>query len=567
MFLRNMRVRWLRHRKRKPEMAVYRLSAQTIGRGNGRNAVNSAAYRAAEKLHDERLGKTFSYARKQGVEHTEILAPEGAPAWVCDREKLWNVVEAAEKRKDAQVAREVQVSLPVELTSARQLALVREFAQSQFVARGMVADVTIHKDDPNNPHAHIMLTTRHLADDSFGKKLMPASKWHERKSELREWREAWCDCQNRALGQAGHAVRVDHRSYKDRGIQLEPQTKIGASRGRAADDGRELVLERMAEHDRIARENGERIRQDPAIALQAITHQRATFTRQDVGRWLNTHTADAEQFQACLDAVMASAELVERGKDAYGNARYTTNEMLKVERRMVTNAEEMAERSGHKVAERCIKQAEASRSLSDEQRAAMRHVVAATGDIAVAEGYAGAGKSYMLGAAREAWEAEGYRVHGAALAGKAAEGLELSSGISSRSIHSFEFAWKHGRDQLTSRHVLVIDEAGMVGSRQLDRVLERARQAGAKVVLVGDTEQLQAIEAGAPMRAIAERVGQVSLGEIRRQEVAWQRRASRDFAEGRTTKALDAYELGGNIHEHESQASAMESMVVGPATT
>ena len=110
----------------------------------------------------------------------------------------------------------------------------------------------------------------------------------------------------------------------------------------------------------------------------------------------------------------------------------------------------------------------------------------------------------MLKTAKAAWERQGLRVRGAALAGKAAEGLQKDAGIESRTIASLEWAWAQGRDRLGPRDVLVIDEAGMIGSRQLGRVLAEARKAGAKVVLVGDAQQLQPIEAGAPFRAIVE---------------------------------------------------------------
>ena len=139
---------------------------------------------------------------------------------------------------------------------------------------------------------------------------------------------------------------------------------------------------------------------------------------------------------------------------------------------------------------------------------------------------AGAGKSTMLGAAREAWAAAGYRVHGAALAGKAAEGLEASSGIPSRTLASWQLAWMNGRDKLGRRDVLVIDEAGMVSSRQLARFVEAARLVGAKLVLVGDPEQLQPIGPGAGFRALSERTGFLELQVIRRQREAWQRDAS-----------------------------------------
>ena len=204
-------------------MATYRLSAQVIKRNEGRSVVAAASYRAAAKLKDHRLGETFDFTRKAGVEHSEILLPKGAPAWMADREKLWNAVEKAEKRKDSQLAREVQVSLPREMNLEQQVSLVRDFVQNQMTSRGMVADVCVHHDNPDNPHAHILLTMRHAEADGFGKKLRPASEWYKRKDELLEWRAEWARHVNLVLEKNGHEVRVDHRSYVDQGIALEPQ--------------------------------------------------------------------------------------------------------------------------------------------------------------------------------------------------------------------------------------------------------------------------------------------------------------------------------------------------------
>ena len=180
--------------------------------------------------------------------------------------------------------------------------------------------------------------------------------------------------------------------------------------------------------------------------------------------------------------------------------------------------------------------------LSGEQAEALAHVTDGR-DLGIVVGYAGTGKSAMLGVAREAWEAAGYEVRGVALSGIAAENLESGSGIASRTIASMEHGWGQGRDVLTSRDVLVIDEAGMVGTRQLERVLSHAAEAGAKVVLVGDPQQLQAIEAGAAFRSIHERHGGAEIGEVRRQREDWQRDATRDLATGRTGDALHAYRL------------------------
>ena len=167
----------------------------------------------------------------------------------------------------------------------------------------------------------------------------------------------------------------------------------------------------------------------------------------------------------------------------------------------------------------------------------------------------------MLGVAREAWEAAGYEVRGVALSGIAAENLESGSGIASRTIASMEHGWGQGRDLLTARDVLVIDEAGMVGTRQLERVLSHAAEAGAKVVLVGDPQQLQAIEAGAAFRSIHERHGGAEIGEVRRQREDWQRDATRDLATGRTGDALDAYRSHGMVHAAQTREQARGDLI------
>ncbi|WP_225063353.1 AAA family ATPase, partial [Komagataeibacter rhaeticus] len=184
-------------------------------------------------------------------------------------------------------------------------------------------------------------------------------------------------------------------------------------------------------------------------------------------------------------------------------------------------------------------------------------------DLSVVVGYAGTGKSTMLGVARAAWEEAGYRVRGAALSGIAAEGLEAGSGIESRTLASLERAWARGFDLLERGDVLVVDEAGMVGSRQMERVLSVARGAGAKVVLVGDPEQLQAIEAGGAFRAVAERVGSVEITTVRRQREGWQQAATKELATGRTGEALGRYEAVGLVRGHNTLEEARAGVVAG----
>ncbi|WP_240149411.1 AAA family ATPase, partial [Asaia sp. As-1742] len=182
-------------------------------------------------------------------------------------------------------------------------------------------------------------------------------------------------------------------------------------------------------------------------------------------------------------------------------------------------------------------------------------------DLSVVVGFAGTGKSTMLGVARSVWEAAGYRVRGTALSGIAAEGLEAGSGIESRTLASLERGWAAGVDLLARGDVLVVDEAGMVGSRQMVRVLSAVQDAGAKLVLVGDPEQLQAIEAGAAFRAVAERVGSVEITTVRRQGEGWQQEATKELATGRTAVALDRYEAAGMVRGHDTLEEARAAVV------
>jgi len=552
-------------------MAIYHAHIQVIGRKQDRSVVAAAAYRAADELFDDKLGHAHDYTAKLGVVHSEIMLPGGAPTrWEQGTTKaelhtarlvLWNEVEAKERRHDAQLAREMEFAIPRELPRAEAIRLARDFVREQFVERGMVADLNVHwdigKDGEAKPHAHVMLTMRQVTPAGFGSKVRA---WNA--AELYDGvRQRWAELANERLAEHGHDVRIDHRSYAEQEIALVPQNKIGPAGARRAERGEDA--ERAAEHLAIARRNGEAILAEPSVVLDAITRQHSTFSRRDLARFVDRHTADAGQFAAALAKVEASAELVRVGVDGRGEARFSTREMLATERRMEQAAVALSERSSHVVPALDVGLAVAGGvTLGAEQAAALRHVLEAP-DVAVVVGYAGTGKSTMLGQAREAWEGAGYRVRGAALSGIAAEGLEAGSGIGSRTLASLEFGWREGRDVLGRRDVLVVDEAGMVGSRQLERVLSAAKEAGAKVVLVGDPEQLQAIEAGAAFRAVSERVGSVEITQVRRQREAWQREATRQLATGRTGEALGRYERAGMVQASETRAEAMAALVAG----
>ncbi len=544
-------------------MAIFHFSVQVIGRTSGRSAVGAAAYRAGERLHDERLDRDHDFRARSGVEHSEIMLPDGAPERFSDRETLWNEVEAVELRKDAQLAREVEVAIPREMTKEQGIELARDFVQTEFVGRGMIADLNVHwdigADGMAKPHAHVMLTMREVGEDGFRAKVRA---WNEH-ANVGQWRERWENHVNARLAELDIDARIDHRSLEAQGIALEPQDKIGGPAQRMEREGQ--LAERAELHRDIARENGERIIADPRIALDAITHQQATFTNRDLAMFAHRHSDGREQYDAVLGAVRSSPDLIALGKDGRGEDRFTSREMIETEQRLQRVSELMAGRERHRVSEAdregALARAEAGGLvLSGEQRAAFDHVTDKQG-LSVVVGYAGTGKSAMLGVAREAWEDAGFRVRGAALSGIAAEGLENGSGIASRTIASLEHGWAQGRDLLGPRDVLIIDEAGMVGTRQMERVFSHAADAGAKVVLVGDAEQLQAIEAGAAFRSIHEHHGGVEITEIRRQRIDWQQDATRHLATGRTGEAIAAYADKGMVHAAETREQARDELI------
>ena len=579
-------------------MAIYHFSMKPVSRASGRSAVASMAYRAGERLTNERDGITHDYTAKQGVEHAEIVLPEGVKAdWGRDRSALWNAAEFSEKRKDARVAREFEVALPHELTAEQRLEATRELAQVLANRYGAAVDFAIHAphdaSDVRNHHAHVMMTTRQVTEDGLGDKtyIERENKWllanglATTDMQLRDLRQTWEGIANEHLARAGHDLRIDHRSHMERGLEIVPTEHMGVHATQMERRGLDVGRTRLDED--AAQRNADLIREKPEQVLTIITGEKSVFDRHDVARALHRYiNDDAQEFQSAFARVMASPALVELQPERMNpetgeveRARYSTREMVEIESGMIESARRMhaAHSHGlsdhHGVDQRHVARAigrqdaaiqrasgDASAGLSDEQRRAIGHI---TGPerISAVVGFAGAGKSTMLAAAREAWEAEGYRVHGAALSGKAAEGLEESSGIQSRTLASWSRGWENDRHQLGRGDVFVIDEAGMVGSRQLSRFVTEAEARGAKIVLVGDHEQLQAIGAGAPFRAITEEIGHAELSEIRRQRVDWQREASVDFATHRTAEGLAAYRDRGDIRFSETGEGARGEIV------
>jgi len=617
-------------------MANYHLNVKIIQRSKGQNAVASAAYRRAAKLFEEKEGRHYNYTSKPNVIHSELMIPEMAANHLKDlielhttdpskaAEMLWNCIEAGEMRKDSQLAREIEFSLPIELTKDQNIVLAREFIHDQFVLRGMIADWSVHWDE-GNPHVHVMLTMRELTPDGFGEKV---TAWNKAPL-LCEWRLQWAEYANFHLRLHRHDVSIDHRSYQERGIDLVPTVHLGKAVMDMHHRGIDTNL--MKEANEICQENLVRIAADPSIILNKLSTQSGTFTDQqlgqELGRYLNDQgqfshdgqmaqvvlenlkefedplsslkvltpdsiakiltsieyhesvftermlakavepfTQNADQFAKAILQIKTSSDLIHLGAGEDGRDRYTTRKMFRVENEIQHLADVMRDRRHVKVSEgqknRILEQHQnlTGKRLTEEQRAAVQHILKSS-SISCIVGRAGTGKSFSLGTAKGVWEASGLRVQGVTLSGVAADGLSHDSGIPSRTIESFRYAIEKGTLTLNHQDVVVMDEAGMTDSLSMFSVLKTVQEAKAKLVLVGDHAQLQPVGPGASFRALLERLGFAEIQTVYRQHEPWQRAATVHFSSGRVADGLAAYEAHNCIHFATTQDEAQQQLV------
>ena len=540
-------------------MAIAGFSVKTGGKGS---AVSHAAYVA-------RTGSFAHYTEKGEV--LEASESGNMPAWAAqDPSRFWQAADAHE-RANGTVYREFLISLPRELSSDERRALVQDFV-AQELGKTHAYQYAIHvpraSDGLDNPHVHLMFSERRIDGidrdpDQYFKRFNAAHPERggarkgygerpgmrltavERKEELKALRERWEVCVNASLERAGHRERVNMKSYASRGLAIEAEPKQLPSAWRK--DGKAAILA-----FRKAREAELAMRRDPSVIVERVSSMKALFTRQDLYRDLNQVTDDPVVFNAVKSALDVHPDLVPLETGAVpGSSRewLTTRSVLETEQSIIALGRVLSEHGSFGLSEAVRARALSTDSrLSDEQVSAVNHL---TGDaqLAIVAGVAGAGKSTMLSVVRQGYEEAGYRVSGVALAGKAADELHRSSGIESRTLASWLYRQDAGMLELTSTDVIVMDEAGMVHDKTMERVLNAANRAGAKVILVGDAEQLQPIQAGSPFRSLSDAHGVARIDTVRRQSTDWQREATEALSRGDGQSALSAYTTQGHVHQ------------------
>ena len=578
-------------------MAIYHASMRMLSRSD-RNTVKALAYRTGTDLYDERTGKWFYYSSKN-VAHVELLLPRDAPAWakelqkeiLQDRnkgiQKLSNLAERAEKRKDSQVYREFEFALPKELTKEQNIKLANEFLQDQACQLGMVAVPSFHfevdeETGEGRPHCHAIFLTRTLEEEGLCQK--KETSW-DRTEVLLTWREQLAGYINFYLKLYGHEARVDHRSYAEQGIDILPQPKLArgmkilegkikkAFQGKT---GEAQVLEKRAQYEVNHQRNVARLIKNPHTVFDIVTRQYATFMWGDVEKVLARYVKEDAIYNRLHEKLKQSPELVllreEHRPGEYGKKEdaciYTTRSMLRDELSLVKLAEKMGSRQKHKIRKGKLEKAievtnqelkKVDSCLSQDQIEALHHVTKSD-QLSCVIGYAGAGKSTMFNTAKLAWEASGYKVYGLGPTGRAAQNLE-EIGIKSQTIHKFLRSYEKGRCHYRKKSVLILDEAGMVDVRRFNDLLTAAHNLGIKLVISGDGAQAQPIEAGPGFRLVTDRLEVQKMDTVIRQKIEWQREATRLFGTYETKAALNLYLDRGHVQFVDEKVGDLHDLV------
>ena len=553
-------------------VAIQFARARYVSRNSGGSAVRSAAYNAREAIEAERTGEVFHFRHRDAPEHHEVLLPEGAPQRFGRSGELWNAAEAAERRKDAQVAREIVLALPAdrEVTTEDRIAMARSFAQEHFVSKGLAVQLDVHaphgaeaESERANWHAHLLITTRRLDQDGLN-----ARKARDLDPEVRQaggrarvadgaaWGELWREHQDRYFREHGLEARVDR-------IATLTQEHIGPVRMRRT--GAEIV-----ERAETIRQANQEAARDPEKVLAALTRNNATFTERDLDRFLAKQLggdgyeggSGAGEIAAVRAAVLKSRELVPLHDRETGAAagRYTTREVREQECAAMAAAGGLSYQKTGAARAHSARAAMEARTLRPDQAEAFEHATGA-GHLKLIEGRAGTGKSYTLAAIRDAYERDGKRVVGLAPTNAVAQDLAADGFREARTVHAALFAIKNGRDAWDKRTVVMVDEAAMLDTRMTGELLAAARQTGAKVILAGDDRQLASIERGGLFAEMRQRHGSAEITEVTRQRVDWQRQAARDLAEGRFAEAVGAFDKAGAITWTDKQDEARSALV------
>jgi len=561
-------------------VAIYHFSTNPIQRSKGESAVGAAAYRAGvklvQKIVDPATGaireKIHNYENKKGVVHKEILVPEGfvKAEWLKDRQELWQRTEDSEIRKDAQLARQIVIALPKELSEEENIELAVNFAKEVLVREGMVVDVAVHYDNPDNPHAHLLMTMRDLEFDKEGEVVFGGKNrdWNS-KQKIFEWRKAWEKCLNKELSIKGFDMEVSAASFKDRGIDLVATKHEGKTRHI------ERVMRVQEYNERARLANLEVIRKNPEMLIDMLQSRKGAFNRDDIvkgfkgvlfescGGKLAVH--DEEELVKGVEDIMNSNKLMRISDRGFGGkAMYAGKYQIERESELVRAANELKSRYGHMIA--VPEGGKIDEKLSEQQEFVVKGVLESS-DLSIVQGLPGAGKSTIARVIAKEYEKLGYRVLGTAVTAAACKNLHEITDVYVQTIAHIKTRWnwleKDGKAiDFNSKDVLIIDEMSMVSLSDMGYLLSKAAEKGAKVIALGDVNQFAAIKEHGAASKLTEIADVFELNQVKRMKNPEHSKAAEMMAAKKIEEAMEVLSQQGVFKLSSSRVVARENLVL-----
>lgn len=527
-------------------MAIAFIRVSIISRSKGHSSLAASAYRSGSCLFDSRTAIRHNYTKRTDVKYQAVLLPEGTDSSFTDPAFLWNTLERAEKRKDSQLCKEITVALPKELNTEQQIEITRKFALAHFVNDGLACDMSIHDKGLGNPHAHLLVPFRRVEGNSFSKykarDLNPLIK-NGYVFENDQWNELWRAFQQRYFYEKGLDINVDLN-------HLIPSRHYGKYKGATY----------LKEENRLLLKVSRKLaRHDIKNFIKLLSMKKSVFTENDIRKLLSKIiNLDSDAINQATSRILSHKKIVKLNNEN-NRLKYSTTYHLKKEKKLFKRASKLFKQKKH-LATIGIKRIVKQYALSEEQAFAFRYLLESP-DIAVLSGKPGTGKTYLLKALNQQYQKYGYKVLGAALASRAAKGLQAGSDIPSSTIASLNYRLNKGVFKLSSNHIIVIDEAGMLDFNSLHMLIKYITQAKAKLILVGDSQQLKPIGKGDIFRGISEQIGHFSMEDIKRQKDQLDREASLNLSKGDIQLALNHYDSVKGLNFETSNTQMLKKAV------
>jgi Ti-type conjugative transfer relaxase TraA len=527
------------------------------------DAVGFSSYMSRDERRNDLTGERFDFrARGSDLVAHEVILPDGSPEAFRDPAKLWNAAATAEMVRDRKtgelrysnhgdprVARNFTLPLPREIGRELYRDMIRDWVEHEgFVTRGAGVEYAIHDEGGGNPHAHILVTDREITTTGFGKHLRDDAGRFRRAGKGRgfladriDQGKKWADFQKSWAASRGIDLEID-------GTAAVPGTHVGNAR--------------MAESEKVAAAEKARaltraIWGDPQKTLEHLTAKKSIFTQRDVEAGLRKAGFNETEVRVRTAKILRQAVRIQ---DARGRHFWTSPAVQTQEREMRLNALALRkERAGIAVDAKSREKVLAARPLGGEQRAAFAYAISAD-RIGVIQGRAGTGKSFTIGAIRDAYESAGARVIGLAPTNAVASDLRKNGFSEGRTVASELKRQENLTLPWDKNTVVVVDEAGMLSTNNISQILSHTKETGAKLLLVGDDRQLASIERGGMFRHVAKAAQAVELAEVRRQKDEWMRDASIAASRGDLKSAVAAYGSNDRIMIGETQDNAIEQL-------